>query len=159
MNFGVLMMGHEEEDIFCKIVHGEIDSAKVWEDNDYLAILDINPNTEGETLLLTKKHHRSYIFDMEDSDYARYMLAVKKVVKLLEKGLGVKRVAIVVEGLGIDHAHVKLYPLHGLGRQFQETWNKNIVYFRTYEGYISTQLGPKKELSELKKLADKINKR
>ncbi len=152
------MIEHEEKDVFCKIVSGKADSAKIWEDKDYLAILDINPNTEGAALLLTKKHYKSYIFDMDDADYAKYMLAVKKVVKLLEKGLGVKRVAIVVEGLGIDHAHVKLYPLHGLKEQFQETRSEGLVYFKTYEGYISTQLGPRKEFLELKKLAGRINK-
>ena len=41
--------------VFCKIVSGEFDSAKIWEDRDCIAVLDINPNTKGMTLLLTKK--------------------------------------------------------------------------------------------------------
>lgn len=44
-----------EDCIFCKIVNGEVDSAKIWENKDFLAILDIKPNTKGMTLVLPKK--------------------------------------------------------------------------------------------------------
>jgi histidine triad (HIT) family protein len=40
--------------IFCKIANGEIESVKIWEDKDFFAILDVNPNTKGMTLVLTK---------------------------------------------------------------------------------------------------------
>lgn len=49
--------------IFCKIIKGELESAKIWEDKEFLAILDIMPNTKGMTLVLTKRHHPSYAFD------------------------------------------------------------------------------------------------
>lgn len=142
--------------IFCKIVKGEIDSAKFWEDKDFMAILDINPNTEGMTLVLTKKHSDSYAFDMNDNFYKAFMLASKKVAKILEKSLDVKRVAMVMEGMGIDHAHIKLYPLHGLDEKFKEMWAKGTIYSEKYEGYISTQLGPKADMSKLKELAQAI---
>ncbi|MCD6444824.1 hypothetical protein J7L70_07495 [Candidatus Bathyarchaeota archaeon] len=71
------------------------------------------------------------------------MAAAKKVAKILERGLSVKRVAMVMEGMGINHAHIKLYPLHGLKEKFEETWAKERVFFEKYEGYISTQLGLK----------------
>ena len=108
------------------------------------------------TLLLTKKHYNSYAFDMLDTEYGKFMLASKKVAKLLEKSLKVKRVAMVMEGMGINHAHIKLYPLHGVKNKFEETWAKERVFFDKYEGYISTQLGPNVDISELKKLAKKI---
>jgi histidine triad (HIT) family protein len=142
--------------IFCKIVSGEIEAAKIWEDENYLAILDLNPNVEGMALVLTKKHLDSYAFDMSDSDYGNFLLKTKLVAKLLEKGLEVKRVAMVMEGMGINHAHIKLYPLHGLDDKFKETWAKDRIYFENYDGYISTQLGPQKEIEELKVLAEKI---
>jgi diadenosine tetraphosphate (Ap4A) HIT family hydrolase len=84
------------------------------------------------------------------------MIASKKVAKLLEKKLNVKRVAIVMEGLGVNHVHIKLYPIHGLDKKFVETWAENKIYFKEYQGYISTQLGPKKSLEELNKIAKKI---
>ena len=141
---------------FCKIVSSEFDSAKIWEDKDFLAILDIMPNTKGMTLILTKKHYNSYAFDMPDEIYNKFLLAVKKVSKLLEKGLKVRRVAMVMEGLGVNHAHIKLYPLHGLKDKFEEMWAPEKIFFDKYEGYISTQTGEKVELNKLKKLAEEI---
>jgi len=145
-----------ENCIFCKIVKGELDSARIWEDKHFLAILDIMPNTKGMTLVLTKEHYDSYAFDMSDRIYNKFMLSAKKVSKLLEKGLKVKRVAMVMEGMGINHAHVKLYPLHGLDDKFKEMWAKDKIFFEKYEGYISTQTGEKADINELKKLATEI---
>ena len=145
-----------EDCIFCKIVNGEFDSAKIWEDENFLAILDINPNTRGMTLVLPKKHHDSYIFDESDDFCKEIMLASKKVAKMLEKGLEVLRVALVMEGMGVNHAHIKLYPLPGLNEKFTETWATEKVFFDRYPGYFSTQLGPKAEIQDLKKLAEEI---
>lgn len=147
-----------ENCIFCKIAQGRFDAAKIWEDRNFLAILDINPNTHGMTLVLPKKHYDSYIFEMPDEAYKQIMLAAKKVAKLLEKSLKIQRVAMVMEGMGVNHAHIKLYPLHGLKEKFEETWAAEKKFFEKYEGYISTQLGPKIELEELKKLAEKLRK-
>ena len=58
--------------IFCKIVKGEIPSVKIWEDKNYLAILDINPNVEGMTLVIPKKHFDSYVFEMKDKEYCEF---------------------------------------------------------------------------------------
>ena len=145
-----------ENCIFCKIVKGEIPSVKIWEDEKHFAILDINPNMEGVTLVLTKEHFDSDATDMPDEDYKNLMIAAKKVAKLLEKKLNVKRVAIIVEGLGVNHVHIKLYPIHGLDEKFKEMWAKDKIYFDKYEGYISTQIGPQKSIEELKKIAEKI---
>ncbi|MBM2820446.1 MAG: hypothetical protein HW405_206 [Candidatus Berkelbacteria bacterium] len=142
--------------IFCKIVGGEIPSAKIWEDDEFLAILDVNPNTRGMTLALTKKHYDSDAFLMPDEIYQRFFLAAKKVAQILEKGLSVRRVSMVMEGMGVNHAHIKLYPLHGLNEKFTEMWAPERKYFDKYPGYLSTQLGPQKDLEELQKLAKEI---
>jgi len=140
--------------IFCKIIKGDIDSAKIWENKDFLAILDVNPNTKGMTLVLTKKHYDSYAFKMPKGIYQKFMLAGQKVAKILEKGLKVKRVAMVMEGMGVNHAHLKLYPLFGLNKEFKQP--KKRIFFENYQGYISTQLGPQADLKKLKKMAKKI---
>jgi len=137
---------------------GEIDCAKIWEDKEFLAILDVMPNTKGMTLVLTKKHYDSYAFDMPEKTYLKLMSVSKKVAKILEKGLRIARVAMVMEGMGINHAHIKLYPLWGVKEKFKETWTKEKVFFDKYEGYISTQTGDKADINELKKLAEKIIK-
>lgn len=144
------------ECVFCKIVRDELESAKIWEDESFLAILDGNPNVKGMALVLTKEHFDSYAFDIDDKTYGLFMEATKKVAKILEKALKVKRVAMVMEGLGINHAHIKLYPLYGLNEKFEETWAKDRIFFDKYQGYISTQLGPKASLEELKALATQI---
>lgn len=142
--------------LFCKIIAGEIPSTKIWEDEDFIAIMDINPNSEGVTLVIPKDHYDSDPTDMPDEIYSKLFLATKKIVKMLERGLDVKRVSIVVEGMGINHVHVKLYPLHGLDEKFTEMWAAEKIYFDKYEGYISTQLGPQKTQEELEKVAEKI---
>jgi len=145
-----------EDCIFCKIANGKIPSVKIWEDNSFIAILDIKPNTEGMTLIIPKKHYGSDIFNMSNKDYNKLMLASKKVAKLLEIGLDVKRVAMVIEGLEINHAHIKLYPLHGLDKKFVQMIANEKIYFNKYEGYITTLEGPQKSLDELNKVAKKI---
>ncbi|MGC8479177.1 MAG: HIT family protein [Candidatus Micrarchaeia archaeon] len=145
-----------EDCIFCKIVNNEIPSVKIWEDKKHIAILDINPNTEGVTLLITKKHFDSYAFDMPDSEYSDAMLAAKLVGKMLDKGLKVKRTALVMEGLGINHVHIKLYPIHGINEKFEEVLAAEKIYFDKYLGYITTQIGPHKNISELNEIAEKI---
>lgn len=128
-----------ENCIFCKIIKGEIDSAKIWEDEEFTAILDINPNTKGMALVLIKEHYNSYAFNMPDDIYSEFFISAKKVAKMLEKGLSVKRVAMVMEGMGVNHAHIKLYPMYD-----------------SREGYITTQLGPQAKLEDLKNLAKEI---
>ncbi len=142
--------------LFCKIVKGEIESVKIWQDKDFLAILDVFPNTEGMTIVLTKKHYDSYVFDMPEEVYKKFILAAKKVSRILEKGLGVERVALVAEGTGINHSHIKLYPLYGLGKDFKDMHPEKKIFFEKYQGYISTQMGPQKSIEELKKVAEKI---
>ena len=80
------------------------------------------------TLVIPKKHFDSYVFEMNDKDYQELMLASKKVARLLDKKLKVMRTAIVMEGLGVNHAHIKLYPIHGLDKKFKETWAKEKIF-------------------------------
>jgi histidine triad (HIT) family protein len=127
--------------IFCKIAKGEIPSVKVWEDDKHLAILDIKPNTEGMTLVITKEHFDSDATEMPDKPYKELMIAAKKVAKLLKKKLKVIKVATVIEGLGVNHIHVKLYPIYPSNES---------------EGCITTKLGPEKSTEELKKIAERI---
>jgi len=145
--------------IFCKIASGEFDSAKIWEDDDFLAVLDLNPNTKGMALVMPKNHFDSDVFLMPDKNYQELMATVKKVSEILRKGLNVNRVAMVAEGMGVNHAHIKLYPLYGIEKEFEEIWAKEKVFFDNYPGYITTQLGPQADLKDLKKLAEKIKRK
>ena len=147
-----------ENCIFCKIAKEEIPCEKIWEDEKHLAFLDLNPNTEGMTLVITKDHFNSDINEMPEKEFSGLMLSVKRVAKMLEKGLNVKRVAIISEGLGVNHVHVKLFPIHGLADEFQITPIRERVFFDKYSGYISTQLGPEASAEKRKSVAEKILK-
>jgi histidine triad (HIT) family protein len=74
-----------EPSIFEKIVSGEVPCTKIWEDNDFLAFLDIMPNCKGQTLVIPKQWHDSDISLMPDDMYTNYMIAVKKVINILKK--------------------------------------------------------------------------
>jgi histidine triad (HIT) family protein len=142
--------------IFCKIAKGEIPSHKVYEDDKYLAFLDINPNTEGMTLVIPKKHFSSYVADMAEKDYSDFMVICRKVIKQLDRNFGLNRTAIVFEGMGVDHVHCKLYPLHGVGKEWKEMWAPDKKFFDKYEGYISTVLGPRMDDKRLAEIAKRI---
>lgn len=143
--------------IFCKIAKGEINSAKIWEDKDFLAILDLNPNVDVQSLVLPKKHFSSDIFLLDGEIYQNFFLAAKKVAEILKEKLKLRRIAIVIEGMGVDHAHIKLYPLYGV-EKFKPVIPKEKVFFKKYPGYITTKLGPRRTLLELKNSAKKLKK-
>jgi len=58
--------------------------------------------------------------------------------------------------MGVNHVHIKLYPLYGIEKEFEEIWTKEKVFFKEYQGYISTQLGPQANIEDLKKIAEEI---
>ena len=143
---------------FCRIAAGQEEAAIFWQDESHIALLDIRPNTPGMALIITKDHNSSDIFEMDPEKYGELLLAAKRVVKILKEGLGVKRVAMVVEGLEIDHAHIKLYPLYGLKKSFVKTVSVHTSYTSKYQGYISTNFGPDVSVEELNKIANKLSK-
>jgi hypothetical protein len=65
---------------------------------------------------------------------------------------------MVMEGMGINHVHIKLYPLHGLKDKFVETWANKRVFFKKYKGYITTLMGERADDKELAELAKKNKK-
>lgn len=131
-----------QECVFCRIVEGELPSVKFFEDDEHLAFLDLYPRVRGQSLVVTKKHHGGYAFDMPDDAYEKLMSFAKKVGKFLDKALGAERTVLILEGYGVDHIHAKLYP-NPPG---------------AYEGYTTTALGPKASEEELQKVAEEIRK-
>ena len=100
-----------EATIFDKIISGEVKSWKVWEDEHYLAFLNIFTIHPGETVVIPKKNPGDYLFTIEDDIYYGLLDAARKVAKILEKGMGVDRVGMVVHGTGVAHAHIRLTPM------------------------------------------------
>lgn len=142
--------------IFEKIIDKEIPAWVVYEDDKHLAFLTPFPNTPGLTILIPKKNPGDDAFLMPDSELAQLMTAAKKLVGMLKSGLGVKRVAMVIEGTGVPYVHVKLYPLSGdLAGEFSET-TSHLEFYPQYAGYLTTVEGPKMSDEELKEIQQKI---
>ena len=97
--------------IFSKIVAGEIPSYKVAEDEKYYAFLDINPLAKGHTLVIPKVEV-DYIFDLDDETLAGLTKFAKKIAHKIKEQTGCKKVAMVVLGLEVPHAHIHLIPMN-----------------------------------------------
>ena len=97
--------------IFTRIINGEIPCYKVAEDENYFAFLDINPLAKGHTLVVPKQEV-DYIFDLDDQTLAGMMVFAKKVAKKIGAKIECKRVAVVVLGLEVPHAHIHLVPIN-----------------------------------------------
>lgn len=120
--------------IFCKIANNEMPCCKIYEDEGYLAFLDVSPSSRGQALVIPKKHD-SYIFDLNDKEYSDLFIRGKKIAKAIDNALKPIRTCIVVEGFMVDHVHIRLHPCYKrhLGfekipqpgkEEFEETANK-----------------------------------
>jgi len=146
--------------VFCKIARGELPSYKIWEDKKHLAFLSIFPNTEGFSVVITKKHYSSYAFAQSDKIVFDLVLASKKVAKRLDASLkDVGRTGMILEGFGIDHLHAKLFPMHGTKmKKWKPIKSKVNKYFKKYEGYISSHDYRREDDAKLEKLTKKIRR-
>ncbi len=97
-------------DIFCKIVAGEIPAHKVYEDDKYLAFLEINPIRLGHTILIPKEHY-STVYEIPDGLYAEYFLKAKELSTAVKTAAGAEKCGLVVAGFDLDHAHIHLLPM------------------------------------------------
>lgn len=101
-----------EDSIFTKIINGEIPCHKVYEDDQTLAFIDINPIQPGMVLVVSKKQV-DHIWDLPSEDYRAVMDTVGKVGQRLREVFADKqRVAVIVEGFEVPHAHVKVFPVN-----------------------------------------------
>ena len=99
--------------IFSKIIDGEIPCYKVAENHEFLAFLDINPNSTGHTLCIPKIEVDD-ILDLDESTYKNLMLFSREVAKSIKKVIECKKVSIAVIGLEVPHVHVHLIPLNSM---------------------------------------------
>jgi len=93
--------------IFCKIVKNEVPSFKVYEDEKFLAFLDIFPRTKGHTIVIPKTHYR-WVYDVPN--FGKYWEVVFKVTKALQKTLKPDFINYITYGKDVEHAHVHIFP-------------------------------------------------
>lgn len=148
--------------IFCEIAQGRFDTPGIfWQNDEFMAFLSIDPNTEGFSCVIPKEHHGSDIMKMPDETLQKLILASKHVAGILENYFeDTGRVGVIMEGTGIDHAHVKLVPMHGTENLKRGEWQQVLsgkeFWFDKYEGWICSGGGPKADPEKLKLLAENL---
>lgn len=100
--------------IFCRIVAGEIPSIKVYEDEAAIAIMDINPLTEGHLLVLPKVHAEN-LFDADETLVTEVVKAATRIAKSLQAVLKIEGLSVVqANGVSafqsVPHLHFHLIP-------------------------------------------------
>ena len=109
------------ECIFCKISQGEIPCYKLFEDDNFLAFLDLKPTNKGHTLLIPKEHHR-WVWEIEE-DYSK---PARRVANALRGSMGTDLVVSFVIGQDVPHAHMHLVPRYE-GDEHGRFINRDIV--------------------------------
>lgn len=97
--------------IFSRIIAGEIPCYKIEENDNYFAFLDINPLAAGHTLVIPKKQV-DYIFDLDDETLQGLVVFAKGIAAKIKAKTDCKKVAMVVLGLEVPHAHIHLIPMN-----------------------------------------------
>ena len=100
--------------IFCKIVAGEIPSYKVYEDESFLAFIDINPLSVGHVQVIPKKHYR-WVWDLPagrqvSPNVGEYFEVVRKIAVAQQKAFDTEWILEKIVGEDVYHAHIWVYP-------------------------------------------------
>ncbi len=117
-----------EKNIFKSIIDGEIPAYKVYEDEHFLAFLDIFPRAPGHTLVIPKNETR-WVWDVDK--YFEYMDLVRKIAKVQQKVFNTEMIRMEVYGEEVPYAHVKIWPeisKDGTEKDFDNIQNKLIKY-------------------------------
>lgn len=92
--------------VFCEIVKGAIPAYKVYEDDEFVVILDANPATKGHLLAIPKKHYR-WTYDVPN--FGDYWEVARKVGQRAMQALGAEWLSFLTHG-GVAHAHIHILP-------------------------------------------------
>ena len=115
-------MAYDEQNIFARILRGELPAIKVYEDDQVLAFMDIMPQAEGHTLVIPKTPAVT-LLDLPADAAAYTIQVVQKVAKAIEVGLDAKGIVLMqlsgaAAGQTVPHVHFHLIPssVHELGK-------------------------------------------
>lgn len=100
--------------LFTRIIQGEIPSHRVAENEEFYAFLDIAPLQMGHTLVIPRLEE-DYLFDLEDELLGRMMIFAKQVAAQIKAVTQCRKVAVLVLGLEVNHAHIHLVPINTEG--------------------------------------------
>ncbi len=109
-------MTYDPQNIFAKILRGEIPSHKVYEDEDTLAFMDVMPQVDGHVLVIPKAPSRG-LLDADPTVLARTMAVVQKVAAAASKafaadGFQIRQYNEPAGGQTVFHLHFHILPMH-----------------------------------------------
>src|SRR5258708_31292 len=90
--------------IFSRIIAGEVPSHRIYQAERTFAFLDIRPAAEGDTLVIPKAEV-DHLFDLDAADYTAVWDTTRRLAPVLQKVAGASRVAVIVAGFEVPHAH------------------------------------------------------
>ena len=115
-------MAYDDQNIFARILRGELPAIKVYEDDQVLAFMDIMPQADGHTLVIPKSPAET-LLDLDPEAAAYTIQIVQKVAKAIEKGLNAQGIVLMQlsgqsAGQTVPHVHFHLIPssIHELGK-------------------------------------------
>lgn len=148
---------HSDQNLFARIIRGELPTWKVWEDLANVAFLTPFANTPGYTVLVPRKHLSSDIFSLGNQDYSSMLCAVHACAKLLTRAFNVSQCGFIFEGFEIDYAHIKLIPIHesSTNEHGSNQVSNHADFHMIYSGYVTSQPGP--PLGDLRFTLDATN--
>lgn len=103
-----------ENCVFCKIINKEIPAQVVYEDDDFLAFMDIHPIAPGHVQVIPKEHHR-WVWDVPT--IGKYFEIVRDIANAQKKAFKTEMVRSQVYGDEVPHAHVWVWPEKGKGSE------------------------------------------
>ncbi len=99
--------------VFSKIISKEIPCFKIAENQDFIAFLDINPNSLGHTLCVPKIEVDNFL-DLEKKSYDKLMSFSRNVALAIKQVVPCKRIGMSLIGLEVPHVHVHLIPISNM---------------------------------------------
>lgn len=153
MDLTCLANSKTSENLFAKIVRGELEQWRIWENDSHVAFLTPFGNTYGKTVLVPRKHLDSDILSLPDKDFSDLASSVWDAIQMIVgSDLGADRVGLIFEGMEVDWAHAKLIPICGDdGREPLEQ-----PFTEKYGGSVSSQPGPLANIEDLQRLLPKF---
>lgn len=138
--------------LFCRIVEGREQAWITSETDEFIAFLTPFPNTPGFTVIATKTHMPSYVFELETEVFHRLLDFARTTAKKLDKALGTHRTGMIIEGMGVNHTHIKLVPMHGLPKEWEAVRSNTPTFTDVYQGSLTSNDGPRMDDAELSRI-------
>ncbi|EKY28231.1 HIT family protein [Brevundimonas diminuta] len=106
---------YDPDNIFAKILRGDMPSVKVWEDDDVLAFMDVFPQSEGHVLIVSKTSTARNILEIEPEALAKLTAAVQRTARAVEKALKPEGLSLMqfngdAGGQTVFHLHFHIVP-------------------------------------------------